>query len=220
LKTKKIIKSPDVVFFEDKTHLEDFPSGSIDEAPAVKVDISPKSEVEELEARGDVSEPDEEELNIEDESEAEVLAEKSTRSAEASKLNAGKKTTTKPPPPLQYGNETIGNTRNPDRPQKPLGEWWKNHISQPQENEHANMTIVGEPRSLREAFESSDASEWELAMQEGCESLIANATWELAPLPKGRKAVKCKWVFHTKKDANGVVVRRGWWPKDVRKWKV
>ena len=31
LETKKIIKSPDVVFFEDKTHLEDCPSGSIDE---------------------------------------------------------------------------------------------------------------------------------------------------------------------------------------------
>ena len=33
---------PDVVFFEDKTHLEDYPSARVDEAPAVKVDISPK----------------------------------------------------------------------------------------------------------------------------------------------------------------------------------
>src|SRR5450631_1333284 len=196
LETKKIIKSPDVVFFEDKTHLEDCPSGSIDETPAVKVDISPKSEVEELEASGDVSEPDKEEPKIEDESEAEVPAAKSTRSAEASKLDAGKKTATKPPPPPQDGNETIGNSRYPDRPRKPLGAWWKNHIPQPQDNEHANMAIVGEPRNLREAFESSDASEWESAMQEEYESLIANATWELAPLPKGRKAVKCKWVLH------------------------
>jgi len=38
-------------------------------------------------------------------------------------------------------------------------------------------------------------------------SYIANGTWELTPLPKGRKAVKCKWVFRTKKDARGVVVR-------------
>ena len=43
LETKEIIKSPDVVFFEDKTHLEDCPSGSIDVEPAVKVDISAKS---------------------------------------------------------------------------------------------------------------------------------------------------------------------------------
>jgi predicted metal-binding protein len=154
LKTKKIIKSPDVVFFKDKTFLEDCPSGSINEAQEVKVDISPKSKVE---ASGDISEP-----NIEDESEAEVPAAKSTRSMEASKLNASKKTATKPPPPLQYDNETIGNTRYPDRPRKPLGEWWKNHIPQPQDDEHANMAIVGEPRNLREALESSDASEWEL----------------------------------------------------------
>ena len=69
------------------------------------------------------------------------------------------------------------------------------------------MATIGEPRNVREAIESSDASEWESAMQEEYESLIANGTWELTPLPKGRKAVKCKWVFRTKKDARGVVVR-------------
>ena len=57
-----------------------------------------------------------------------------------------------------------------------------------------------------EAIESSDANEWELAMQEEYESLITNATWELIQLPNGCKAVKCKWVFRMKKDANGVVV--------------
>ena len=44
-------------------------------------------------------------------------------------------------------------------------------------------------------------------MQEKFGFLIANVTWELVPLPKGRKAVKCKWVFCTKKDTNSVVVR-------------
>ena len=108
LDTENIIKSLDVVNFKDKTHLEDCPSGRVDELPAVKVDISPKSEVEELEASGDVSESDEEEPNIEGESEAEVPAAKSTRSTEASKLNAGKKPATKPPPPPQHDNETMG----------------------------------------------------------------------------------------------------------------
>ena len=54
------------------------------------------------------------------------------------------------------------------------------------------MAIVGEPRNLREATESSDACEWELAMQEEYESIIANAIWELISLPNGRKAVKHK----------------------------
>ena len=40
LETKKITKSPDVVFLEDKMHLQDCPSGNIDEAPRFKVDIS------------------------------------------------------------------------------------------------------------------------------------------------------------------------------------
>lgn len=60
---------------------------------------------------------------------------------------------------------------------------------------------------MREVIQWSDVNEWELAMQEKYESLIANGTWELITLPTGRKVVKCKWVFCTKKDANGVVVR-------------
>ena len=54
---------------------------------------------------------------------------------------------------------------------------------------------------------SKDASTWEAAMQEEYGSLIANGTWELAALPMGRKSVGCKWVFRTKKDASGEVVR-------------
>ena len=78
METKKIIKSLDVVFFEDKMHLENCPSGRIEEPPAVKMDISTKSDVEELEVSGDVKEPDMEKPNIEDEFEAEVPAAKST----------------------------------------------------------------------------------------------------------------------------------------------
>ena len=43
-------------------------------------------------------------------------------------------------------------------------------------------------------------------MQEEYTSLIANGTYELAPLPKDRKSVGCKWVFRTKRDALGNVV--------------
>ena len=43
-------------------------------------------------------------------------------------------------------------------------------------------------------------------MQEEYDSLIANGTWDLTPLPKDRRTVGCKWVFRTKKDANSVVV--------------
>jgi hypothetical protein len=52
-----------------------------------------------------------------------------------------------------------------------------------------------------------DASKWEAAMQEEYGSFMANGTWELIPLPKVRKSVGCKWVFHTKRDASGHIVR-------------
>jgi hypothetical protein len=54
---------------------------------------------------------------------------------------------------------------------------------------------------------SEDASKWEAAMQEEYASLMANGTWELVPLPKDRKSVGCKWVFRTKRDASGHIVR-------------
>ena len=35
-------------------------------------------------------------------------------------------------------------------------------------------------------------------MDEEYRSLMANDTWDLVPLPKGRKLVRCKWVYRTK----------------------
>ena len=35
-------------------------------------------------------------------------------------------------------------------------------------------------------------------MDEEYRSLMENDTWDLVPLPKGRKLVKCKWVYRTK----------------------
>ena len=38
-------------------------------------------------------------------------------------------------------------------------------------------------------------------------SLMANDTWDLVPLPKGRKLVLCKWVYRTKYALDGSVER-------------
>lgn len=67
------------------------------------------------------------------------------------------------------------------------------------------MVILGKLRNLRNAIQSSDVSKWELVMQEDYESFIANDMWEFTALPKGCKAVNCKWVPCTKNDANGMV---------------
>ena len=42
-------------------------------------------------------------------------------------------------------------------------------------------------------------------MDEEYRSLMENDTWDLVPLPKGRKLVRCKWVYRTKYASNGSV---------------
>ena len=74
------------------------------------------------------------------------------------------------------------------------------------EVERANVASLKDPLNVCEAMRSEDANKWEAAMQEEYDSLMANGTWELAPLPKGRRSVGCKWVFRTKKDASDEVV--------------
>ena len=188
IETRKIIKSRDVVFDEESTSvgdgLEMSPSGSSEAPLLVLVDESskPTSSSDHEDAKKEEKEDVEEE---EDTSEAHSPT-TSSREGEG---------------------EGEGGTRYPRRVRRPLGDWWMNHILPQQEVERANVANLEDPLSLCEALQSEDASKWEAAMQEEYDSLMTNGTWELAPLPKGRKSVGCKWVFRTKKDATGEVVR-------------
>ena len=44
-------------------------------------------------------------------------------------------------------------------------------------------------------------------MLEEISSLEKHNTWDLVDLPEGKNLVGCKWVFKTKRDANGDVDR-------------
>lgn len=48
-------------------------------------------------------------------------------------------------------------------------------------------------------------SKWDNAMEEEYSSLMKNHTWDLCPLPKGRKLVRCKWIYRTKYTADGSI---------------
>ncbi|CAI7739660.1 unnamed protein product [Closterium sp. NIES-53] len=69
------------------------------------------------------------------------------------------------------------------------------------------VEMPGEPATLKEALESSDAEEWKKAMESELKSIEENGTWELVELPKGRKAITSKWLFKIKTDADGKIER-------------
>eukprot|EP00253_Pinus_taeda_P029052 PITA_29052 len=53
--------------------------------------------------------------------------------------------------------------------------------------------------------EASGHPDWDAAMNEEYRSLLANDTWDLVLLPKGRKLVRCKWIYRTKFGLDGKV---------------
>ncbi|ONK64083.1 uncharacterized protein A4U43_C07F21910 [Asparagus officinalis] len=59
------------------------------------------------------------------------------------------------------------------------------------------------PSTFREAESSSNSIRWMEAMEEEIRSLQKNDTWKLAKLPKGKKAIGCKWVY-MKKDGSSI----------------
>ncbi|CAI7871062.1 unnamed protein product [Closterium sp. NIES-53] len=69
------------------------------------------------------------------------------------------------------------------------------------------VEMPGEPATLKEALESSDAEEWKKAMESELKSIEDNGTWELVELPEGRKAITSKWLFKIKSDADGKIER-------------
>ncbi|TPX52544.1 DNA-directed DNA polymerase [Powellomyces hirtus] len=69
----------------------------------------------------------------------------------------------------------------------------------------AEATEPGEdkPAFLKAALKASDARQWAQAAQTELNSLHANHTWDLVPLPAGCQPIKCKWVFKIKRAADG-----------------
>jgi hypothetical protein len=66
---------------------------------------------------------------------------------------------------------------------------------------------VSETHDPETFVEPSGHPYWDTTMNEDYRSLMANDTWDLVPLPKGRKLVRCKWVYITKNASDGGVER-------------
>jgi hypothetical protein len=62
-------------------------------------------------------------------------------------------------------------------------------------------------QSLKEARESPDWPEWEVAIRAELAMLREKETWELVDLPEGAIPLKNKWVFVLKRDKEGTIIR-------------
>ena len=65
-----------------------------------------------------------------------------------------------------------------------------------------------EPRSYKEAMQSSYKTEWQQAMNEEISSLYKNNTWELVMKPEKRKLIGCKWIYRIKEGLTASEPRR------------
>ena len=59
-----------------------------------------------------------------------------------------------------------------------------------------------EPDSVEEALQ---LDHWKQAITNEFLALLRNNTWSLVPLPQGRKAIGCKWVFKVKEILDGTI---------------
>ncbi|GJY03410.1 retrovirus-related pol polyprotein from transposon TNT 1-94 [Tanacetum coccineum] len=100
----------------------------------------------------------------------------------------------------------IGNKdRTSDRERRRPG--WQSDYVMESNVAYCLLTEEGEPSTLQEALNNPDASFWKEAMQEEIEALHKNKTWELVPLPGGRKPIGNKWVYKIKRNGDDQVER-------------
>ena len=64
--------------------------------------------------------------------------------------------------------------------------------------EHVLLTDEGEPESFEATKDDTHSRKWLSAMQDEMDSLHENHTYELVELPKGKRALRNKWVYKLK----------------------
>lgn len=64
-----------------------------------------------------------------------------------------------------------------------------------------------DPLTVEEALSCAEAQHWRDAMDEEYKALMENNTWKLVSLPSSKRAIPCKWVFKTKTNEKGDVVK-------------
>ena len=66
---------------------------------------------------------------------------------------------------------------------------------------------IEEPKTVHEALNGEQSSQWREAMESEYLSLLKNNTWDLVPPPEGKNVVGSRWVLKVKRDEDGSVDR-------------
>lgn len=71
----------------------------------------------------------------------------------------------------------------------------------------ANSSSLEDPITYNDAINSENKGDWQKSMQSEISDLQSLRTWTLVNIPKGRKVLKGRWVFKTKRDPYGKVIK-------------
>ncbi|CAL8075801.1 unnamed protein product [Prunus armeniaca] len=70
-----------------------------------------------------------------------------------------------------------------------------------------DINAIEDPTTYKQAMESEKNQHWFAAMESELESMSKNGVWSLVELPSGSKPIGCKWVYKTKRNAQGKIDR-------------
>ena len=132
-----------------------------------------------------------------------------------------------PEPPLKYYNRK--SKRGPEESigREVTGEWsialrkGKRSCVKPRPHDVTNFLTSGNVSPHYKAFlvrlqdipipkshhEGLRISQWKAAMDDEMRALIQNDPSEIVDLPKGKKSVRCRWIFTLKYNADGTLDR-------------
>ncbi|KAM1487717.1 hypothetical protein ACFX2I_001756 [Malus domestica] len=190
---KKFIRSRDVVFYEEQTigdsDKEAQPDGAVRGVDPLASDEEshddiPEATANEVPAESDNANQEEPDQDVPDHEIADQ-GEPSQEEQIQGEPNQGE------PPALQENEDQVRRSIRSRRPSTKYSS-----------SEYIMLTNYGEPETYEEARAHNDSDKWMKAMESEMDSLSKNDTYELVELPKGRKALKNKWVFKLKRDDN------------------
>lgn len=185
---RKIIRSRDVIFFEDQT-IEDLKQAEKSRPKQIIYsDPAPSSVMQDAGGRQE-EEPNHNGLQRQHEVTEQSIEEPSLHEQSQSNEEMTDETNATTQPPLRRSTrERRASTRYP-------------------RDEYVVIADEGEPQSYEQAITSEHKGEWEKAMQEEMQSLHDNHTYDLVELPKGKRALKCKWVYKLKTEEKNSLPR-------------